>query len=101
MTPPDVVTQVILFSVVYGLYEISILLVTRIEKAREARLRAEGLWVDDEDEDDGRARGPGYGKAVSEAALIRIAAGAGTAGARARPRPGFRRGQRLCLADRA
>ena len=52
VTPPDVLTQVILFSVVYGLYEISIQLVTRVEKQREAKLRAEGLWVDDEDAPD-------------------------------------------------
>jgi hypothetical protein len=30
-TPPDVVSQVVLFTVVYGLYEISIQLVRRIE----------------------------------------------------------------------
>ncbi len=52
VTPPDVVTQAILFSVVYGLYEISIYLVRRIETKREARLRAEGLWVDDEDDEE-------------------------------------------------
>ena len=52
VTPPDVVTQLILFVVVYGLYEISIFLVRRIEKKREARLRAEGLWVEDEEEDE-------------------------------------------------
>jgi sec-independent protein translocase protein TatC len=51
-TPPDVVSQVILFSVVYGLYEVSILLVARVEKKREADLRAQGLWFDDDDEDD-------------------------------------------------
>lgn len=51
VTPPDVVTQLILFTVVYGLYEVSIFLVRRIERQREARLRAEGLWVEDEDED--------------------------------------------------
>ncbi|MEB8386057.1 twin-arginine translocase subunit TatC [Rhodobacteraceae bacterium KMM 6894] len=50
VTPPDVVTQVILFVVVYGLYEISIQLVQRVEVKREAKLRAEGLWFDDEDE---------------------------------------------------
>lgn len=49
-TPPDVVSQVILFTVVYGLYEISILLVARVERQREAHLRAEGLWIEDEDE---------------------------------------------------
>lgn len=51
-TPPDVISQVVLFVVVYGLYEISIQLVRRIEKRREANLRAQGLWVDDEDEDE-------------------------------------------------
>lgn len=51
VTPPDVITQIILFVVVYGLYEISIQLVRRVERKREAELRAQGLWVD-EDEDD-------------------------------------------------
>jgi sec-independent protein translocase protein TatC len=50
VTPPDVITQVILFVVVYGLYEISIQLVKRVEKKREAKLREEGFY-DDEDED--------------------------------------------------
>ncbi|MGR3722565.1 twin-arginine translocase subunit TatC [Abyssibius alkaniclasticus] len=49
VTPPDVVTQVILFSVVYGLYEISILLVKMVEKKREEKLREDGYY-DDEDE---------------------------------------------------
>lgn len=49
-TPPDVISQVVLFTVVYGLYEISIQLVRRIEKRREAELRAQGLWVEDEDD---------------------------------------------------
>ncbi|WP_424986077.1 twin-arginine translocase subunit TatC [Microbulbifer sp. S227A] len=48
VTPPDVITQVILFTVVYGLYEISIFLVRRVEAKREAQLRAEGYY-DDED----------------------------------------------------
>ena len=48
VTPPDVVTQIILFSVVYGLYEISILLVRMVEEKRDERLRAEG-YFDDED----------------------------------------------------
>ncbi|WP_372604231.1 twin-arginine translocase subunit TatC [Actibacterium sp.] len=53
VTPPDVTTQVILFTVVYGLYEISIFLVARVDRKREADLRAQGLWdEDDEDEDD-------------------------------------------------
>lgn len=51
VTPPDVVTQVILFTVVYGLYEISIFLVRRVETKREAKLREEGYY-DDEDFDD-------------------------------------------------
>jgi sec-independent protein translocase protein TatC len=50
-TPPDVISQVTLFVVVYGLYEISIQIVKRIETNREARMRADGTWVD-EDEDD-------------------------------------------------
>jgi sec-independent protein translocase protein TatC len=49
-TPPDVISQVVLFVVVYGLFEISIHLVRRIERKREAQLRAQGLWVDDEDD---------------------------------------------------
>lgn len=50
VTPPDIITQVILFVVVYGLYEISIQLVKRVEKKREAKLRAEGLWFEDDEE---------------------------------------------------
>src|SRR6056300_225430 len=49
VTPPDVITQVILFVVVYGLYEVSIFLVRRVEQRREAKFEAEGL---DEDEAD-------------------------------------------------
>lgn len=48
-TPPDVVSQIVLFSVVYALYEVSIQLVRRIEKRREAELRAQGLWEEDEE----------------------------------------------------
>ncbi|MGO4915630.1 twin-arginine translocase subunit TatC [Pseudogemmobacter sp. W21_MBD1_M6] len=51
VTPPDVITQVILFTVVYGLYEISIMLVRRVEKQREANLRAQGLWFEDDEDD--------------------------------------------------
>lgn len=50
VTPPDVMSQLILFSAIYPLYEVSIFLIRRIEKKREAELRAEGLWVDDEDD---------------------------------------------------
>ncbi|GAA6207721.1 twin-arginine translocase subunit TatC [Cognatishimia sp. WU-CL00825] len=49
VTPPDVITQLILFVVVYGLYEISIFLVRRVEVKREAKLRAEGYYDDDEE----------------------------------------------------
>lgn len=45
-TPPDVVSQLLLFSVVYGLYEISILLVKLVERRREADLRAQGYYDD-------------------------------------------------------
>ena len=48
VTPPDVVTQLILFTAVYGLYEISIFLVAMVEKKRKERLQAEGLWDEDE-----------------------------------------------------
>ena len=44
VTPPDVITQIILFVVVYGLYEVSIFLVKRVETKREARFRAEGYY---------------------------------------------------------
>lgn len=50
VTPPDVITQVILFVVVYGLYEVSIFLVARVEQKREAQLRAEGYFDDEIDE---------------------------------------------------
>ena len=48
VTPPDVITQVILFTAVYGLYEISIFLVKRVEKRRDRELREQGLIFDDE-----------------------------------------------------
>ena len=51
VTPPDVVSQIVLFIAVYGLYEISVLLVARVEKKRNAELRAAG-YFDDEDEED-------------------------------------------------
>ncbi|NIY72582.1 twin-arginine translocase subunit TatC [Marivivens donghaensis] len=50
-TPPDVISQIVLFTVVYGLYEISIQLVARVEKKRISKLKAEGLWVEDEEEE--------------------------------------------------
>ena len=60
VTPPDVITQVILFVVVYGLYEISIWLVRRVETKREAKLREDGFYDDEDDlgddEDDDKDR---------------------------------------------
>ncbi|MBO9402788.1 twin-arginine translocase subunit TatC [Shimia sp. R9_3] len=50
VTPPDVVTQLILFTVVYGLYEISIFLVRRVDKQRIAKLKEEGVYFEDDEE---------------------------------------------------
>ncbi|MBE9635592.1 twin-arginine translocase subunit TatC [Salipiger mangrovisoli] len=58
VTPPDVTTQIILFVVVYGLYEISIFLVRLVEKKREKELRAQGLWFEDEDDEGQEDRTP-------------------------------------------
>ena len=52
VTPPDVTSQLILFAVIYPLYELSIFLVARFERDREARMRADGTWVDLDDLDD-------------------------------------------------
>ncbi|SLN30175.1 Sec-independent protein translocase protein TatC [Aquimixticola soesokkakensis] len=49
LTPPEVTTQLILFSVVYGLYEISILLVRYVEKKRLKQLREDGILDEDEE----------------------------------------------------
>ena len=48
VTPPDVITQVILFTVVYALYEVSIWLVKGVERRRVEALRAEGILDEDE-----------------------------------------------------
>ncbi|WP_435258767.1 twin-arginine translocase subunit TatC [Thioclava sp. FR2] len=50
VTPPDVMSQMILFFAVYPLYEVSIFLIRRIETKREAELRAQGLWEDEDDD---------------------------------------------------
>ena len=52
VTPPDVISQLILFIAVYPLYEVSIFLIRRIEKRREAEARADGTWVDEDEEDE-------------------------------------------------
>ena len=49
VTPPDVVKQLILFTAVYGLYEISIVLVRLVERARVRRMRAEGILDETEE----------------------------------------------------
>jgi sec-independent protein translocase protein TatC len=61
VTPPDVLSQLILFFAVYPLYEVSIFLIRRIEKRREAELRAEGLWEEEtgDGETEGEATGDG------------------------------------------
>jgi sec-independent protein translocase protein TatC len=43
VTPPDVLSQLLLFSVVYGLYEISIQLVAIVERGKDKAAREEGL----------------------------------------------------------
>ena len=48
VTPPDVMSQLILFFAVYPLYELSIILVRRIEKKREKELREAGVLDEDE-----------------------------------------------------
>ena len=55
VTPPDVVTQLILFTVVYGLYEVSIFLVRRVDKKRVAKLKAEGVYFEDDEEGEDEA----------------------------------------------
>ena len=60
VTPPDVTTQVILFTVVYALYEVSIFLVAAVEKKKDDEARAEGIIGEDEslfdlDEDEDQA----------------------------------------------
>jgi sec-independent protein translocase protein TatC len=49
VTPPDALSQIIMFSVIYPLYEISIWLIARFERDREAAMRADGTWVDEEE----------------------------------------------------
>ena len=50
ITPPDVITQIIMFTVIYGLYEISIVMVKMVDRKREAQLKEDGYY-DDEDEE--------------------------------------------------
>lgn len=48
-TPPDMASQIILFAVIYPLYEVSIHLVARIERQKLEQMRADGLVAADED----------------------------------------------------
>ncbi|WP_420857602.1 twin-arginine translocase subunit TatC [Marivivens marinus] len=48
VTPPDVVTQVILFAAVYSLYELSIFLVMAVERKKDEQARADGIIGEDE-----------------------------------------------------
>ncbi len=48
VTPPDIMSQLILFAAIYPLYEISIWLIARFERDREAVARADGTWVEPE-----------------------------------------------------
>jgi len=49
VTPPDVITQLILFVAVYGLYEVSIQLVKMVERKKVRELREAGVLGPDED----------------------------------------------------
>jgi sec-independent protein translocase protein TatC len=51
VTPPDVITQIILFVAVYGLYEVSILLVMLVERRRKRELAEMGIDLDEDDTD--------------------------------------------------
>ncbi len=66
VTPPDVITQLILFSAVYSLYEVSIWLVHGVERRKEAQLRAEGILGENETlyGDDGEDDAAGDGGAA-------------------------------------
>ena len=49
-TPPDMMSQIMMFCAIYPLYEVSVVLIRMIVKKRKAQLQAEGLWDEDEDE---------------------------------------------------
>ncbi len=76
ITPPDVITQIIMFSVIYGLYEISIFMVKVVDRKREAQLREDGYY-DDEDEDEPETPAPAKvktakSKAKAEGPILEI-----------------------------
>ena len=47
-TPPDMMSQVILFCAIYPLYEVSIFLVRRIERAKDIQARKDGIIGENE-----------------------------------------------------
>jgi len=75
VTPPDVTTQLILFVVVFGLYEISIHLVAAVERKKDRVARAEGVIGEGEslfdiesDDDDDVSEGEAAADADAETA---------------------------------
>jgi sec-independent protein translocase protein TatC len=67
VTPPDMMSQLILFAAIYPLYEVSIFLIRRIERSREAKLKAEGLWFEDEEDQTPAATAPASAPAAAQA----------------------------------
>lgn len=52
VTPPDVFSMMLMFAVVYSLYEVSVQLVKIVERRREERLRAEGYEPDTDNDEE-------------------------------------------------
>ena len=52
VTPPDVITQIILFTVVYALYEVSVILVKWVEKKRERAFAADDIGESESEKSD-------------------------------------------------
>ena len=52
VTPPDVITQIILFTVVYALYEVSVILVKWVEKKRERAFAADDMAESESEKSD-------------------------------------------------
>ena len=50
IAPPDVTSMMILFAVIYPLYEVSIWIIVAFERQREAQEKADGTWVEPDDE---------------------------------------------------
>ena len=54
VTPPDVITQIILFTVVYALYEVSVILVKWVEKKRERAFAADDMAESESEKSDAK-----------------------------------------------